>query len=83
MAKKLGADKVDAKRVAHVGAVRAFRYSNAVTGRFLAKSEDIAEFEAATKAYLKKHAKSKEQALKALQAMGMVTATGRPTKHYR
>ena len=54
----------------------------AVSGRFLSSSEDVAEFEAAARAYTKQHAKSKATAVKALRKMGMITATGRLTKRY-
>lgn len=55
---------------------------SSVSGRFLSRSEDVVEFEAAARAYTKKHAKSKTAAVKALRKMGMVTATGRLTKRY-
>ncbi|MEG6507456.1 hypothetical protein V6C03_00550 [Methyloligella sp. 2.7D] len=51
--------------------------------RYLSSKRDVVQFKAAARAYLEKHAKSKELALEALQAMGMVTAKGRLTKHYR
>jgi hypothetical protein len=57
-------------------------YRSAVSGRFLSSSEDVAEFEAAARAYTKKHGQSRATALKALREMGMVTAAGRPTKRY-
>ena len=56
---------------------------SSVTGRFLSTSEDVVAFEKAARAYAMKHAKSRAAALRALQDMGMVTATGRLTKHYR
>ena len=52
------------------------------SGRFLSSSEDVAEFEAAARAYSQKHTKDKGAALKALRAMGMVTPSGRLTKRY-
>jgi hypothetical protein len=55
---------------------------SSVSGRFLSTSEDVAEFEAAARAYTKEHAKSKATALKALRKMDMVTETGRLTKRY-
>jgi hypothetical protein len=53
-----------------------------ISDRFLSSSEDVAEFEAAARAYTKEHAESKATALKALRKMGMVTAAGRLTKRY-
>lgn len=53
-----------------------------LSSRFLSTSEDVEQFEAAARAYTKKHARNKATALKALQKMGMVTATGRLTKRY-
>jgi hypothetical protein len=55
---------------------------SSVSGRFLSSSEDVAEFEAAARAYTKQHVKSKAAAGKALRKMGMLTATGRLTKRY-
>lgn len=57
-------------------------YRSTVSGRFLSSSEDVAEFEAAARAYTKEHAKDKDTALKALRKMGMVTSSGRLTKRY-
>ena len=58
-------------------------YRSAVSGRFLSRSEDVAEFEAAARAYSKEHTKSKNAALKALRDMGMITASGHVSKRYR
>ena len=76
--KKAGtASKKSAARSSKVDA-----YRSAVSGRFLSSSEDVAEFEAAARAYTKEHTKSKATALKALRNMGMVTASGQLTKRY-
>jgi hypothetical protein len=61
---------------------KASAHRSAVGGRFLSSSEDVAEFEAAARAYTKQHTKDKNTALKALRKMGMITASGRPTKRY-
>jgi hypothetical protein len=55
---------------------------SAMTGRFLSRAKDVAEFEEAARAYTKKNAKNKKAALKALREMGMITRTGRLTKRY-
>jgi hypothetical protein len=72
---RLEASKAAASKV---GAAR-----SSLSGRFLSSSEDVAEFEEAARAYTKKHTKNRGAALKALRDMGMITASGRPTKRYR
>lgn len=62
---------------------RKLKVASTKESRFLDRREDVEEFAAAARAYTKAKTKDKKTALAALQKMGIVTSTGRLTKHYK